>query len=75
MVTKALKEAIERAQRWPEERQDAAAQILREMDEQDAAGYTLTDEQVAEVERRLRDPNQKYLSLAEVRARLMRLRA
>ena len=72
MTTKALKEAIDRVQRWPEERQDDAAKMLLEMEAQDASGYRLTDEQVAEVERRLADPNPRFLTLAEVRARLSR---
>lgn len=72
MTTKALKEAIDRVQNWPEERQDEAAKMLLEMEAQDTSGYRLTDEQVAEVERRLADPNPRFLTLAEVRARLSR---
>jgi hypothetical protein len=70
MTTKSLKEAIARVQRWPEKRQEDAARILLEMEAQDTSGYQLTDEQVAEVKRRLADPNPKFLTLAEVRARL-----
>jgi hypothetical protein len=75
MTTKALKEAIDRAQHWPKERQDEAAKMLLEMEAQDTSGYRLTDEQVAEVERRLADPNPRFLTLAEVRARLSRASA
>ena len=70
MTTKALKEAIERVQQWPEERQEDAAKILLDMEAQDTSAYRLTDDQVAEVKRRLADPNPKFLTLAEVRARL-----
>lgn len=70
MITKALKEVIERVQRWPEERQDDAARMLLAMEAQDTAGYRLTDAQAAEVKRRLADPDPKFLTLAEVRARL-----
>jgi len=70
MTTKALKEAIERVQTWPEERQEDAAKMLLDMETQDKAAYRLTDEQAAEVERRLADPDPKFLTLAEVRARL-----
>ena len=70
MTTKALKDVIERVQRWPQERQDDAARMLLEMEAQDTSGYRLTDEQAAEVERRLADPDPKFLTLAEVRARL-----
>ena len=69
MTTKALKEAIERVQQWPEERQEDAAKILLDMEAQDTSAYRLTDDQVAEVKRRLADPNPKFLTLAEVRAR------
>ena len=69
MTTKALKEAIERVQQWPEERQEDAAKILLDMEAQDTSSYRLTDDQVAEVKRRLADPNPKFLTLAEVRAR------
>jgi hypothetical protein len=70
MTTKALKDVIERVQRWPRERQEDAARMLLEMEAQDVSGYRLTDEQAAEVERRLADPDPKFLTLAEVRARL-----
>jgi hypothetical protein len=70
MTTKALKEAIERVQRWPEERQEDAAKILLDMEAQANSGYRLSDEQAAEVRRRLSEPNPKFLTLDEVRARL-----
>jgi hypothetical protein len=70
MTTKALKEAIERVERWPQQRQDDAARMLLEMEAQDAAGYQLTDEQAAEVQRRLVDPTPRFITLAEARARL-----
>ena len=72
MTTKALKEVIERVQRWSQQRQDDAARMLLEMEAQDTSSYHLTDEQAAEVECRLADPNPKFLTLAEVRARLAR---
>jgi hypothetical protein len=39
------------------------------MEEQSASPYQLTDDQVAEVTRRLADPAPKFLTLEEVRAR------
>jgi hypothetical protein len=72
MATKALKEALERAEKWPEDRQDYAAELLREMDEGSSA-YRLTDEQAAEVRRRLSDPNPKSYPIEELRARLSSL--
>lgn len=72
MKTKALNDAIERAQNWPAERQEQAARMLRDMEAQDGAHYRLTAEQTAEVGRRLADVDPKILTLAEVRARLRR---
>jgi cell division septum initiation protein DivIVA len=70
MTIKALKDAIERAGTWPEERQVDAAQMLRDMDAQHDAPDRLTNEQLAEVERRLADREPKFLTLTEIRARL-----
>ena len=55
MTAKILKEVIERVQGWPEERQEDAAQVLLEMEQQDASRYRLTDAQAREVERIQRD--------------------
>ena len=55
MATKILKEVIERVQSWPEERQADAAQVLLEMEQQDASRYRLTDAQAQEVARIQRD--------------------
>ncbi|MGZ8229773.1 MAG: hypothetical protein ACXW2A_08240, partial [Burkholderiales bacterium] len=60
---------------WPAERQEDAARVLTEMEEQDTSTYQLTDEQLAEVKRRLADPTPKFLSLEEVRERFARRRA
>ena len=49
--------------------------VLSAMEEQDAHPYHLSDEQVAEVERRLADPNPRFLTLEEVRERIARRHA
>jgi hypothetical protein len=64
-----IKAVLDRVLTWPPERQEDAARILTEMEEQDTTDLHLTDEQVAEVERRLADPDPKFLTLEEVRAR------
>ena len=46
---------MERVRRWPKERQEDAAEILLEMERQDASGYRLTDAQANEVTRIQRD--------------------
>lgn len=68
-MTKSLKQLIERLETWPEDRQEDAARVLLAMEEQSASPYQLTDDQVAEVTRRLADPAPKFLTLEEVRAR------
>jgi hypothetical protein len=45
------------------------------MGEQDKTELRLTDEQLAELKRRLADPNPKFIALEEVRERLARRRA
>ena len=55
MAVRTLKEVVERIQTWPEERQEDAAQVLLEMERQDASRYRLTDAQAQEVARIQRD--------------------
>jgi hypothetical protein len=52
MTKEQVKEVLDRVLTWPPQRQEVAARVLREMEEQDANRSRLTDEQVAEVERR-----------------------
>jgi hypothetical protein len=51
MSIKDLEEVMERVRHWPKERQEDAAEILLEMERQDASGYRLTDAQAEEVVR------------------------
>jgi hypothetical protein len=55
MTREQVKQILDRVLDWPQQRQEDAARMLREMEKQDAAPYRLTDEQVAEVERRRAD--------------------
>ena len=55
MSIKDLEEVMERVRHWPKERQEDAAEILLEMERQDASDYRLTDAQAEEVERIRRD--------------------
>ncbi len=70
-----VKEILDRVLTWPPERQAAAAQMLTLMEQQDKSSLRLNDEQIAEVRRRLNDPNPKFLSLDEVRERFARRKA
>ena len=75
MTKDQVKAVLDRVMSWPPERQEEAARVLRQMEEQDASPYQLTDEQLAEVKRRLADPTPKFLTLEEVRERYARRRA
>jgi hypothetical protein len=74
MTEEQVKAVLDRVLTWPRERQEKAARVLREIEEQDASELDLTDEQVAEVERRLAYPDPKFLTLEEVRARFLHRR-
>ena len=75
MTKEQVKAVLDRVLSWPPERQEEAARVLTQMEEQDASPYQLTDEQLAEVKRRLADPTAKFLTLEEVRERFARRRA
>ncbi len=75
MTRNQVKEILDRVLTWPAERQADVARVVELMEEQDASRYQLTDEQVAEVKRRLAEPNPKFLTLQEVRERFARRRA
>lgn len=51
MSAKDIEEVMERVRNWPKERQEDAAEILLEMERQDATGYHLTGAQAEEVAR------------------------
>jgi hypothetical protein len=55
MTKNQVKEILDRVLTWPPERQEDAVRLLSVMEEQNASSYRLTDEQVAEVERRRAD--------------------
>jgi len=70
-----VKAALDRVLTWPAAWQEQALRLLSEIEKQDAATASLSDDQVAEIDRRLGDPNPKFLTLAEVRERFARRRA
>ena len=73
MVKKQVKEVLDRVLTWPAERQEDATRVLTEMEEYDASSLRLTDEQLAEVQRRRAKKNPKYVSLADARKRFQNL--
>jgi hypothetical protein len=72
MSKEQVKAVLDRVLTWPSERQEDAAKILMLMESQDESTYRLTDEQVAEVQRRRDDPNARRLTLDEFKERLRR---
>ena len=75
MTRDQVKEILDRVLSWPAKRQADVAHVVELMEEQDASPYGLTDEQVAEVKRRLAEPNPKFLTLQEVQERFAQRRA
>jgi len=75
MTKDQVKEVLDRVLTWPPERQADVVHMVELMEEQDRSDIRLTDEQVAEVRRRLADPDPKFLTLEEVRERFARRRA
>ena len=72
-MTKLLDQALERLRELPQTDQDlAAAELMNFVNHIDAPQIQLSDEQLAEVERRLAKKNPKTLTLAELDAHLKR---
>ena len=72
MSREEVKAVLDRVLTWPDEGQEDAAKVLMLMESADESVYRLTDEQVAEVGRRLADPNPRRLTLDEFKERLRR---
>ena len=72
MTKDRVKEILDRVLSWPPERQADVVHMVELMEEQDGSALRLTDEQVAEVQRRRAEKNPKTLTLAEFKERLRR---
>jgi len=75
MTRDQVKAILDRVLSWPQERQEDVVRVLSEMEEQDKGSLQLSDEQVAEVKRRLAEPSPKFLTLEEVRQQFALRRA
>ncbi len=73
MTRDQVKRVLDRVLSWPEQRQEDAAEMLRLIEEHDKSPYRLSDQQSAEVSRRLADKNPPTLTLAKLDERLRRL--
>jgi hypothetical protein len=70
MTTKALQEAMQRAETWPEEAQEELAEIAREIDAGLKDGtYRATPDELAGIDRGLKDAREgRFATDAEVEA-------
>ena len=72
-MTQLLKRALVRLQELPAADQDrAAADLMQFVDQHDMPQIQLSDEQLAEVNRRLAEKNPKTLTMVQLKARLKR---
>jgi hypothetical protein len=70
MTKEQMKKVFDRVLTWPPERQADLAHIAELMEEQDSSPLRLSEEQAAEVRRRMADPNPETMTLAEFNERL-----
>src|SRR6185312_10178143 len=71
MTKDQVKQILDRVLDWPPQRQEDAARMLREMEQQDASRYRLTDDKADEVERcraDFRDGKERYATDEEIAA-------
>jgi hypothetical protein len=66
MTKNQVKDILDRVLTWPAERQADVAHVVELMEEQDNTDLRLSDEQAAEVRRRLADPTRKTIAAEQV---------
>jgi hypothetical protein len=66
MTKNQVKDILDRVLTWPAKRQEDVAHVVELMEEQDKSGLRLSDEQAAEVRRRLADPSRKSIPADQV---------
>ena len=72
MTRDQVKAILDRVMSWPVARQVDVARIVEVMEEQDSSPLRMSDEDAAEVRRRLAEQNPKTISFAEFSERLRR---
>lgn len=72
MTREQVKELLDRVLTWPPERQADLAEVARIMEQQDKSTHQLSQEQAAEIRRRLAEKSASTLTLAELNAHLRR---
>jgi hypothetical protein len=66
MTRDQVKAILDRVLTWPPERQADVAHVVEMMEEQDQSDLRLSDEQAAEVRRRVANPSKKTIPAEEV---------
>jgi hypothetical protein len=66
MTKEQVKAILDRVLTWPPERQADVAHVVEVMEEQDKSELRLTEEQAAEVRRRLANPSERRIPAEEV---------
>ena len=72
MTKDQVKEILDRVLTWPAERQADVAEVVTLMEAQDKSTVGLSEEQAAEVRRRLAEKDPQTMTLAEFNERLRR---
>jgi hypothetical protein len=72
MTRDQVKEILDRVLTWPAERQADVAHVVEIMEEQDKSELRLSDEQAAEVRRRLAEKSPKTVTLDDLKERFRR---
>jgi hypothetical protein len=72
MTKDQVKEILDRVLTWPAERQADVVEVVALMEAQDKSTIRLSDDQAAEVRRRLAERDPTTLTLAEFNERLRR---
>ena len=67
MVSKTLKDILDRIEAWPAERQEDAARVLIDMEEQDSKPVSISESQVDQVERRRTASHRKFITIEQAR--------
>lgn len=70
MTRDQVKKFLDRVLTWPPERQADLAEVARMMEQHDKSALRLTEEQTAEVRRRLAEAHPKTITLAELNTHL-----
>ena len=72
MTKDQVKQILDRVLTWPPERQEDVVHVVELMEEQHGSDLRLSDEQLAEVQRRRAEKDPETMMLAEFNERLRR---